>query len=111
MHFPRFWTTARRGGVSAWGWSDESPAHAEAKAAERLSRILARLARGGRAPVQRYGYPDRPMREEVLGEFRTPSNVLRAAVTRNSYGCRVLNTADLMIVDVDAPEAKESSFL
>lgn len=110
MYFPRYWTTAKRGDVSAWGWSDESHVQAEGKATERLSRILDRLARGAKTPVQRYGY-DRPMREEVLREFRAATGTLRAAVTRNSYGCLVLNTTDLMCVDVDAPEAKESSFL
>jgi len=61
---------------------------------------------------QRYGYGDgRPLREEVVREFRAAEGTLRAAVTRNSYGCLVLNTADLLFVDVDAPEAKASGWL
>lgn len=113
MHFPKYWITARERNLTAWGWSDESPAHAARLAAERLTRIRDWLARGGKsASAQRYGYSDgRPLREEVLREFRSPEGTLRAAVTRNSYGCLVLNTTDLMFVDVDAPEAKESSFL
>ena len=111
MHFPRHWRIAKRGDVSAWGWSDESPAHAEARAAERLTKVLDRLARDPKTPAQRYGYPDRPMREEVLREFRSTDGALDAAVTRNSYGCLVLNTARMMFVDVDAPEAKQSGFL
>ncbi|HMP82840.1 MAG TPA: hypothetical protein PKA41_09085 [Verrucomicrobiota bacterium] len=112
MHFPKYWTTAQDKTLTAWGWSDESPAHAGNHAAERLMKIKAWLARGGKSSSQqRYGYGDRPMREEVLREFRKADGTLRAAVTRNSYGCLVLNTADLMFVDVDAPEAKESSFL
>jgi hypothetical protein len=51
------------------------------------------------------------MREPVLREFRDPDGMLVAAVTRNSYGCLVLNTARLRVVDVDAPAAKRSSFL
>ena len=111
MHFPRYWTTAKQGKLSAWGWSDESPAQAEAVASTRLSRIAEWLTRNNRQPAQRYGYPGQPMREEVLREFRAPNGTLHGVVTRNSYGCIVLNTANLMFVDVDAPEANESSFL
>jgi hypothetical protein len=111
MHFPRYWTTARKKNVTAWGWSDDSLAHAASQAAERLQRVLDLLSRGDRKRAQRYGYPGRPLREEVLREFRAADGTLRAAVTRNSYGCLVLNTTDLMFVDVDAPEAKESGFL
>ena len=111
MHFPKHWRTARQGEVTAWGWSDEGPAQAEAHAASRLTRIMDWLRRGKKESAQRYGYPDRPMREEVLREFRETDGSLAAAVTRNSYGCLVLNTASLMFVDVDSPESKESSFL
>jgi hypothetical protein len=113
MHFPKYWNTARHKSLTAWGWSDESLADAARRDGERLARIRDWLARGGKAsPGQRYGYPDgRPLREEVLREFRADDGTLRAAVTRNSYGCLVLNSADLMFVDVDAPEAKASSFL
>jgi hypothetical protein len=111
MHFPRFWTTVRQGNVSAWGWSDESLAHAEGHAQGRLLKIFERLRRGGGPTANRYGYPDRPMREEVLREFRGPSGELIGAVSRNSYGCLVLNATNVLIVDVDAPESKESSFL
>lgn len=111
MHFPKYWTTAHENNLSAWGWSDESLAHASGKAQERLARIRDWLAREGKPALQeRYGY-DRPMREEVLREFRAEDGTRHAAITRNSYGCLVLNTTDLMFVDVDAPEAKESSFL
>ena len=113
MHFPKYWTTARDKQLTAWGWSDESVAHAASVAQERLARIKEWLRRRGKTPLQqRYGYSDgRPLREEVLREFRKPDGSLQAAMTRNSYGCLVLNTVDMMFVDVDAPEAKESSFL
>jgi hypothetical protein len=106
MHFPRYWTPAQRNGVTAWGWSDESLAHAQSVAKERLARILDWLSSGGTPQMQRYGYPDRPMREEVLKEFRAFDRTLSGAVTRNSYGCLVLNTASLMFVDVDEPAPK-----
>lgn len=111
MYFPKHWFSVKRGEVSAWGWSDESLAHAEAHAQSRLLRILEWLRRGDGRQLQRYGYPDRPMREEVLKEFRAADGSLNAAVTRNSYGCLVLNTSHLMFVDIDAPEEKTSNFL
>jgi len=113
MHFPKYWTTARDKDLSAWGWSDTSPAEAAEHAAGRLARIKGWLAQRTKMPLQqRYGYgDDRPLCEEVVREFRAPEGTLRAAITRNSYGCLVLNTADLVFVDVDAPEARESGWL
>ena len=49
------------------------------------------------------------MREEpVLRDWKDEQGGLTAAITRNSYGCLVLNTAQIMFVDVDAPEPKSS---
>ncbi|MEK7780361.1 MAG: hypothetical protein AAB370_02535 [Verrucomicrobiota bacterium] len=113
MHFPKYWTTVRDKHLMAWGWSDHSLAEATGRATERLARIKDWWARGRKTPLQQqYGYADdRPLCEEVLQEFRAAEGTLRAAITRNRYGCLVLNTADLMFVDVDAPEAKESGWL
>jgi hypothetical protein len=112
MHFPKYWTTAHDKDLVAWGWSDNNLAEAQGRATERLLRIKDWL-RGRKTPLQqRYGYgDDRPLCEEVLREFQAPEGTLRAAITRNRYGCLVLNTADLMFVDVDAPEAMESGWL
>jgi hypothetical protein len=68
---------------------------------QRVDRIIQWLRndlKGERGP---YGYPHRPMREEVLREFRDTVGRLAAAVTRNSYGCLVLNTTRMLFVDVD----------
>ena len=113
MHFPKYWTTAKHNELVAWGWSDTNLAEASGQASERLRRIRDWLARRGQTALQhRYGYSDgRPLREEVLREFRAPEGALRAAITRNGYGCLVLNTADMMFVDVDAPEAKGTGWL
>ena len=113
MHFPKYWTTARDKDFVAWGWSDQSLAEATEHATGRLTRIKDWMRQRVKTPLQqRYGYgDDRPLREEVLREFRAAEGTLRAAVTRNSYGCLVLNTADMLFVDVDAPEAKESGWL
>jgi hypothetical protein len=101
MHFPKFWTLARKGGVFAWGWSDNSVADAEADGLKRVDRIIEWLRND--MPFERgaYGYPDRPMREEVLREFHNAAGQRTAVVSRNSYGCLVLNTERMLFVDVD----------
>jgi len=104
MHFPRFWSSAGSGTCVAWGWSDESAAAAHAHAESRLQRIRALLGNGRERLQRGYGYPDRPMREPVVRDFRDASGQLAAAVTRNGYGSLVLNTAGLMFVDVDDTE-------
>ncbi|MFN0130736.1 MAG: hypothetical protein ACKV19_29080 [Verrucomicrobiales bacterium] len=65
---------------------------------DRITDWLRNDLKGERGP---YGYPDRPMREEVLREFRQPDGGVSGVVSRNSYGCHVLNTASGMFVDVD----------
>src|SRR5206468_2344650 len=42
----------------------------------------------------------------VLREIKNSSGELAGVITRNSYGCLVLNTARVMFVDVDLPEPK-----
>lgn len=97
-----FWRGGR-GSVRCWGWSETSAAEAEANARERVARLAQRMEAGEDLP-HGYGYPDRPMREPVLREFRDDNGKLTAALTRNGYGCVVLNTARLMFVDIDLEE-------
>jgi hypothetical protein len=47
---------------------------------------------------------DRPLREERLKEFECPGADGYAVITRNAYGCQVLNTERAMFVDIDLPE-------
>lgn len=110
MNFPRFWQAAESGRVRTWGWSDASAEDALARARERQRRVFAWLDGGCESELQRYGYPDRPMREEVLREFHDGNGGLAAVQTRNSYGCFVLNTSGLVFVDVDTPEGGIASF-
>jgi hypothetical protein len=113
MHIPRVWAResaearlpdGRPLPDSAWGWGDDEPA-ARAGASERLARILDRIRAGGHWPEDRYGYGDRPPREEILEELADgpdggpPSAVL----TRNRYGAAILNAAHLLVLDVDIP--------
>jgi len=117
MYFPKYWTKAKDQAIVAWGWSDHTLDEASGRAADRLLRIKAWVSQPTTTPLQgHYGYGDnRPLREEVLREFRTTEGRLRAVTTRNRYGCLVLNTADLMFVDVDinadVPTAKATGWL
>jgi hypothetical protein len=105
MNFPKFWALGKSGSFQSWRWSDTSQAEAETSAREAAVRIEAAFkATNGR--LERYGYGDRPLRELVIGSIDGASGTIVAAVTRNSYGCDVLNTAQAMFVDVDLPEEK-----
>ena len=93
--------------VSAWGWSDSNESDAGMLAAKRAQRAVEAFARGD-TPASRYSYEDRPLREAVLEKF-THDGVLGAAISRNAYGARILNTASMMFVDVDIEESVNGS--
>jgi hypothetical protein len=116
MRFARFWARqtasasdpkGRTVRAAARGWSDESTVAAAAMARE-IAGTVARLLAAGQSKLQRYQYGDRPIPEPVVREF-SDGNGLRAAVTRNVYGALVLNTRDLMFVDVDVDEPKQKA--
>ncbi len=89
MHFPRFWKKAVIGKMIAWGWSDISPDEALSNAQSRVERLRkwisceTDIGPGGKTE---YGYPDRPMREEVLREFQNEQGQPIAVVSRNRPG-------------------------
>lgn len=107
MNFPKFWARGEVQGIAAWGWSDESVARARILGEQIAGRVAARFGRGERNRLPRYEYGDRPLREEVLREFATAAHPPRGIITRNSYGCLVLNTPVLLFVDVDLGEETE----
>jgi hypothetical protein len=49
------------------------------------------------------------LREPVLREIRNGAGELTAVLTRNSYGCLVLNAARAMFVDIALPEPRASA--
>jgi len=108
MNIPRFWAKSTHEGFISWRWSQQSFDEAKSLASQAARSIAERFAHGGFDRNQRYGYGDRPMREQVLREFKDVSGASSAVITRNSYGCLVLNTARLMFIDVDLPEPKSS---
>jgi hypothetical protein len=111
MNFPQFWARGESGDVSCWRWSSKSLAEAQALADQAVQQLAERLKHGGRPPRHQGYYPNRPFREQVLQEVRNLSGEVVAVVTRNSYGCRVLNTARIMFIDVDIPEQERKGGL
>ena len=108
MNFPKFWALGRSGAFMSWRWSNTSLEEAQSAAAQSAQR-LAELWTQGKRRLETYGYPDRPMREPMLQEIRNAEGELSAVITRNSYGCHILNTARAMFVDVDLPETRVKS--
>lgn len=84
--------------ISVRGWSDESLDAARIKGLEIAGRVAERIA-GGFGKQARYPYGERPLPEPVIQEFSG------AIVTRNAYGALVLNTDQMMFVDVDRKTA------
>ena len=108
MNFPPFWARGKCGDFISWRWSFQSAAEAQAQADQAARQLAERFKRGDMPPQHHGYYPNRPCREPVLEEIKNAAGELLAVVTRNSYGCRVLNTARVMFVDVDLPEPKPS---
>lgn len=110
MIVPDFWAEGRAHGrrdgravtVRRFGWSDARPAdaqaHADARAADALRRILAGEALSRRERKVPYNGADGvPIREEVVGRHGD------TVVTRNSYGARCLNSPNALFADIDFP--------
>lgn len=108
MKLARYWARDQGEAVNAQGqrvravargWSDESVDAARARAREIAGRVAQRILThpGDR---NQYQYGDRPLPEPVVREFSDA-----AKVTRNAYGALVLNTDNLMFVDIDRQDA------
>lgn len=108
MNFPKFWALGSSGNFSCWRWSNQSAGEAQASANQAAQQLAERFAAGEYPPKKGGYYPNRPFREQVLQEIKNGSAEPVAVITRNSYGCLVLNTARVMFVDIDLPEPKKS---
>jgi hypothetical protein len=109
MNFPQFWARGQSGDFFSWRWSSTSADEAQRLADESARQLEERFRAGDPPPHHRLYYPGRPFREQILREIRNDSGELIGVVTRNSYGCLVLNTPRVMFVDVDLPEPKAPS--
>jgi hypothetical protein len=112
MKTARYWTRASgeavnsQGGrirITARGWSDDSFDSARRRAGEVARRVAQRIAvQPGEG--HRYPYGDRPLPEPILSEF-SDSEGRSAVITRNSYGAMVMNTEQMMFVDIDRDDS------
>jgi hypothetical protein len=109
MIVPNFWAESRvrhradgrQRTVRRFGWSDVSQeaaqAHAERRAAEALTQVLAGAAvPSSERKVAYNGAEGVPIREEVVSRHGEGT-----VVTRNAYGARCLNTDRALFVDID----------
>jgi hypothetical protein len=112
MKIPHHWAKGTAQGLdrrgkkvvfSCWRWSDTSVEEAAESALNAAKQIVQRLVR--RERLDRYAYGERPLREEILDEQKDSQGNQVTVVTRNSYGCKVLNTATAMFIDIDLPKA------
>lgn len=119
---PRYWAEGRlrhrQDGrqltLRRWGWSDESPAQAQALADARVRAAMDQALQNWpaaphkfplsllrREPKRAYnGAEGVPIREEIVEERG------QDVITRNSYGARCLNTPDVFIADIDTADLK-----
>jgi hypothetical protein len=111
MIIPKYWAkgkkiVARPGkgnfDVINWQWSEASVDDARQKAESRAAEIAEKVLRG--ETLDRYGYADRPLREEIKESIQTPFQNEVGIITRNAYGALVLNSANAMFIDIDIPE-------
>jgi hypothetical protein len=129
MNIPKYWAKHEQGVAGPrrkmvlrnWQGSDVSVEDARRKAEARVAEIAGKLARG--EELDRYGYADRPLREEIQEAVHNRFRDEVGIVTRNAYGALVLNAEQVMFVDIDIPRMeaprrkglfggkKESSFL
>jgi hypothetical protein len=110
MRIPKYWAKGRqittgpnnrKFDVVNWQWSDVSVDDARQKALARAGEVAQKIVRG--EPLDRYGYSDRPLREEIKEAIQNPFRSEVALVTRNAYGVLVLNSINAMFIDIDIP--------
>ncbi len=108
MNFPPFWARGESNDFFAWRWSFRSFEEAQALANQAALQVADRFRTGQLPPRHGGYYPDRPFREQILQRINNDRGDEYAVITRNSYGCQVLNTAQVMFVDIDLPQPKPS---
>ncbi len=89
--------------VACFGGSNLSEDDASLQAKDRLEELKRKLT--GQSDANHYPYAERPLREEVKEEYHQEEK-LEAVVTRNSYGSLILNTAQVMFIDLDFPSGE-----
>lgn len=110
MKVPRYWqreqVQTESGDVTfGWGFSETSNEEARVRARETAQRVADWLGDGDKwdAELNQYGYDERLPREEIIREMTDSMGETNAFVSRNGYGSLILNTRDLVFIDVDLP--------
>ena len=114
MNIPKFWAKTEQSVagpkkkyfLSNWAGSDISVEDARQKAAARAQEIARKVALGD--PLDRYGYCDRPLREEIKEAVQNRFRDEVGVVTRNAYGALILNATSAMFIDIDIPDIHKS---
>jgi hypothetical protein len=107
MKIPKYWakSTTKVSGdrgdfdLTFWRWSDTSQAEAAQAADARAREMAARFT--SFENLDRYGYADRPLREEIIDVVKGSDGRESAILTRNAYGALILNAARVMFIDID----------
>ena len=116
MNFPRYWAKGSYTGTTcdgkkatccAFGWSSESLTDAEAKGRQRAQLFVEKGI--GSDKRKEYEYGEAPFREEVIDSIQLDGNDV-AIISRNRYGSLVLNSANVMFVDIDLPRIVSTGF-
>lgn len=89
--------------VNCYGWSSLSTEDAKRDAQQRADKVALLMERNFTNIAGPYGYYDRPMREQILEEISNHDGKIIAALTRTNNGCVVLNSENMMFVDIDFP--------
>lgn len=117
MNIPPFWIkehyeqTDQEGRVNsfaAYGWSFDSLEDARLRAVQRAKRIYNYVI--NETSLDEYEYSDGPIREEIVDAVKVEDEPV-AIVTRNRYGALVLNTTNVLFVDIDFPPIQGDGFL
>lgn len=88
--------------LKRWGHSNLSLAEAKRQAAQKLRQAVDKISTSGvlRSQYDK-DYANSLRREELIQEITDTEARLIGAITRNRYGALVLNTARLLIADID----------
>ncbi len=94
--------------VSCWRWSEKSIDDARTWAREAAQKAAKQIA-AGKQLRREYEYLSRPPREEIIEEIKNRNGEVIATITRNGYGSLILNTKELMFIDIDIPYERPKS--
>lgn len=99
MNIPKYWAQSDQPvPVKCWHWSEISVEDARRQANVRALEASRKFLAG--QPPNRYGYAERPLREEIVQTLGDGGDEA-AMITRNAYGALILNTARIMFIDMD----------